>query len=43
MAGTTAIEYRLIATGILLAIIPAITGVGSRLKSTFQAISTAVR
>jgi pilus assembly protein Flp/PilA len=42
-SGATAIEYGLIATGIALAIIPVITGVGSHLKSTFQAISTAVK
>jgi pilus assembly protein Flp/PilA len=42
-SGATAIEYGLIATGIALAVIPVITGVGSHLKSTFQAISTAVK
>jgi pilus assembly protein Flp/PilA len=42
-SGATAIEYGLIATGIALVIIPVITGVGSHLKSTFQAISTALK
>jgi pilus assembly protein Flp/PilA len=42
-SGATAIEYGLIATGIALAIIPVITGVGSHLKSTFQALSSAVK
>jgi pilus assembly protein Flp/PilA len=42
-SGATAIEYGLIATGIALAIIPVITGVGSHLKSTFQTISTALK
>ena len=39
----TAIEYGLIATGIAVAIIPVITGVGSRLKTTFGAIQTALK
>jgi pilus assembly protein Flp/PilA len=42
-SGATAIEYGLIATGIALAIIPVITGVGTHLKSTFQALSSAVK
>jgi pilus assembly protein Flp/PilA len=42
-SGATAIEYGLIATGIALAIIPVITGVGGHLKSTFQTISTALK
>jgi pilus assembly protein Flp/PilA len=41
--GATAIEYGLIATGIALAIIPVITGVGSHLKATFQTISSALK
>jgi pilus assembly protein Flp/PilA len=41
--GATAIEYGLIATGIALAIIPVITGVGGHLKTTFQTISTALK
>jgi pilus assembly protein Flp/PilA len=42
-SAATAIEYGLIAAGIAVAIIPVITGVGTHLKSTFQAISTAVK
>ena len=38
----TAIEYGLIATGIALAIIPVITGLGTKLKTTFSSISTAL-
>jgi pilus assembly protein Flp/PilA len=39
----TAIEYGLIATGIAVAIIPVLTGVGVRTKATFQLISTALK
>jgi pilus assembly protein Flp/PilA len=39
----TAIEYGLIATGIAVAVIPVITGVGTRLKTTFTSIQTALR
>jgi pilus assembly protein Flp/PilA len=39
----TAIEYGLIATGIAVAIIPVITGVGVRTKATFALISTALK
>jgi pilus assembly protein Flp/PilA len=39
----TAIEYGLIATGIAVAIIPVLTGVGSRTKATFSLISTALK
>ena len=42
-SGATAIEYGLIATGIAVAIIPVITGLGTKLKSTFSTISTAVK
>ena len=38
----TAIEYGLIATGIALAIIPTITGIGTKLKTTFSSVSTAL-
>lgn len=41
-SAATAIEYGLIATGIAVAIIPMITGVGTKLKSTFSAVSTAL-
>jgi pilus assembly protein Flp/PilA len=39
----TAIEYGLIATGIAVAIIPVITGLGTKLKTTFSTISTAIK
>jgi len=38
----TAIEYSLIATGIALAIVPVITGLGSKLKTTFASVSSAL-
>jgi pilus assembly protein Flp/PilA len=42
-SGATAIEYGLIATGIALAVIPVITGLGSKLKTTFSTVSAAVK
>ena len=39
----TAIEYGLIATGIAVAIISVITGLGTHLKTTFSTISTALK
>jgi len=42
-SGATAIEYGLIATGIAVAIIPVITGLGSKLRTTFTSISSALR
>jgi pilus assembly protein Flp/PilA len=42
-SAATAIEYGLIATGIALAIIPAVTGVGTKLKATFTTIQTALK
>jgi pilus assembly protein Flp/PilA len=39
----TAIEYGLIATGIAVAIIPVLTGVGSKMKTTFTAIQAALK
>ena len=39
----TAIEYGLIATGVTVAIIPVITGVGSKLKTTFTTIQAALK
>jgi pilus assembly protein Flp/PilA len=42
-SAATAIEYGLIATGIAVAIIPVITGLGSKLKTSFGSISTALR
>jgi len=40
--GATAIEYGLIATGIAVAIIPVITGLGTKLKGTFSSIQSAL-
>ena len=39
----TAIEYGLIAAGIALAIISAVNGVGSALKTKFTSVSTALK
>ena len=39
----TAIEYGLIASGIAVAVIPVITGLGTHLKTTFSTISTALK
>jgi pilus assembly protein Flp/PilA len=39
----TAIEYGLIAAGIAVAIIPVITGLGTKLKTTFSTIQTALK
>lgn len=39
----TAIEYALIATGIAVAIIPVITGVGVKVKGTFTTLQTALK
>jgi pilus assembly protein Flp/PilA len=38
----TAIEYGLIAAGIAVAIIAVVQGLGTKLKATFSAISTAL-
>jgi pilus assembly protein Flp/PilA len=40
-SGATAIEYGLLATLISLAIITTVTGLGSKLNTTFSSISTA--
>jgi pilus assembly protein Flp/PilA len=42
-SAATAIEYGLIAAGIALAVIPVITGLGPRLKTSFSTISSALR
>jgi len=42
-SGATAIEYALIATGIALAIIAAVNGVGTALKTKFGVISTSLK
>jgi pilus assembly protein Flp/PilA len=39
----TAIEYGLIASGVALALIPVMTGLGTHLKATFATISSALK
>jgi pilus assembly protein Flp/PilA len=39
----TAIEYGLIATGIAVAIIPVLTGVGTKTKAAFALVQTALK
>ena len=41
-SGATAIEYGLIAAGISVAIIAVVQGLGSKLKTTFTAVSNAL-
>lgn len=40
--GVTAIEYGLIASGIAVAIVAVVEGLGTNLKTTFSSISTAL-
>jgi pilus assembly protein Flp/PilA len=42
-SGATAIEYSLIAAGIALAIISAVQGTGTALKTKFTTISTSLK
>ena len=42
-SGATAIEYGLIATGIAIAIIAAVNGVGTAINGTFNTVSTALK
>jgi len=42
-AGATAIEYALIASGIALAIIVAVNGVGTTLNANFTALNTSLK
>jgi len=42
-SGATAIEYGLIAAGIAVAIITVVNGLGSKLKTTFSSVSTALK
>jgi len=42
-AGATAIEYGLIAAGISIAIIVAVTGLGSSLNTTFTSVQTSLK
>ena len=41
-AGATAIEYGLIAAGISVAIIATVTGLGTKLNSTFTSVNNAL-
>jgi pilus assembly protein Flp/PilA len=41
--GATAIEYGLIAAGISVAIIAAVTGLGTNLNTTFSSVSAAIK
>jgi pilus assembly protein Flp/PilA len=42
-SGATAIEYGLIAAGISIAIITVVNGLGTKLSTTFNSISTSLR
>ena len=42
-SGATAIEYGLIAAGISVAIIAVVSGVGSKLNTTFTSVQTALK
>ena len=42
-SGATAIEYALIAAGIAIAIISAVNGVGTALRTKFNAISSSLK
>ena len=42
-SGATAIEYGLIATGIAIAIIAAVNGVGTKLSDTFSTIAGSLK
>jgi pilus assembly protein Flp/PilA len=42
-SGATAIEYGLIAAGISVAIITVVQGLGSKLTTTFQSVSSALK
>jgi pilus assembly protein Flp/PilA len=42
-SGATAIEYGLIAAGIAIAIITAVNGLGTKLSSNFDQISTSLK
>ena len=41
-SGTAAVEYGLITSGISVAIIPSVTGVGNKLVAIFSTIQTAL-
>jgi pilus assembly protein Flp/PilA len=41
--GVTAIEYGLIAAGVAVAIVTVVQGMGTKLTTTFSAVSTALK
>jgi pilus assembly protein Flp/PilA len=42
-SGATAIEYAIIVSGVALAIVATVTGIGPKLNSTFSSISTQLK
>jgi pilus assembly protein Flp/PilA len=42
-SGATSIEYGLIAAGIAVAIITVVTGLGTKLKTSFTSVQTALK
>jgi pilus assembly protein Flp/PilA len=42
-SGATSIEYGLIAAGIAVAIISVVSGLGTKLKTTFTSVQTALK
>jgi pilus assembly protein Flp/PilA len=42
-SGATAIEYGLIAAGIAVALITVLNGLGTKLKTTFSSVSSALK
>ncbi len=42
-AGTTAIEYCVIATGISIVIVTVVNGIGTSLSNTFSSINTSLK
>ena len=42
-SGATAIEYGLIAAGIALILIPAVNGIGVKLRTSFTSVNTQLR
>jgi pilus assembly protein Flp/PilA len=42
-SGATAIEYGLIAAGISIGIVAAVSGIGTKLATTFQSVSDSLR
>jgi pilus assembly protein Flp/PilA len=42
-SGATAIEYGLIAAGVAVAVITVVDGLGTKLKTTFSSVSSALK